>query len=76
MKTNLVLWLAGSGIDQNTTDAIVNDSRVQWELTQKPIDALGLYEATQSAATKHGENAFPGDYARTKLEFLTLFSRC
>ena len=52
--------------------AVIVDQRVQWELKQTPVDAVGLMQAAESASIGHGGKIY--DALRQPFEKLMLMS--
>jgi hypothetical protein len=52
----LALWLAGSGIDEPKTQAILDDPRVKHVLANAPTDGVWLMEVLNSAGAQYGVN--------------------
>lgn len=69
----VTLWLAGSGLNEEQTNTVLQDDRVRFELEQSQPDAVGLHHAISSASSRLGKNAFPGG-AKEQLNFMVLFS--
>jgi hypothetical protein len=71
----LVLWLAGSGIDESATQAILEDKRVKYALESAPEDWVWLMETLNSAASLLGLQAQPVDRSNPmeQLKFAGLF---
>src|SRR5688572_15934796 len=51
----LALWALGvPGVSGEELDKVITHERVQWELKQSPVDAVGLSDAVSSAAAETG----------------------
>jgi hypothetical protein len=72
-----VLWLAGSGIDESTTTAILEDKRVKYVLEQAPKDWVWLMEVFNGTALQLGLSVQPVDRhnAKEQLKFAGLFGQ-
>jgi hypothetical protein len=68
----LVLWLAGSGIDEAKTQAILADEKVQHVLSNAPDDKVWLIEALNDAGCKLGVRPVDLANPREMLQFMAL----
>jgi hypothetical protein len=69
----LALWALGvPGVQSEELDKVIVDERVQFELRQTPVDALGLIHAAESASIRAGGRIY--DALRQPFEKLLLMS--
>ena len=70
LETKLLLWMDGSGIDQEKSKQILADKKVQYVMANAPNDGLWLMEALNSAGSPLGVRPVDRKNPREQLQFL------
>ena len=74
LSPRLGLWLAAFGADSPTTEIIIAEKRVQFELNMEPVDAKGLMDEIKHQVRSRGLTEAATELASPlgQIRFMTL----